>query len=156
MPRPLTPTLSPAAEETIHRFERRYGIASQQFFELYSAGKLDDGEHAQDFSEWAGFYRLKLRREQALKDLSQERLRQLEATAPSGRIPLDPQESLVDASSRVPDEARVHPNDPTLAATFPHHKHEPPDIKHNRSPAPSISFDSPNLPKLIAEIGELS
>ena len=87
-----------AAEETIHRFERRYGIASQQFFELYSADKLDDGEHTEDFSEWAGFYRLKLRREQALKDLSQERLRQLEATAPSGRIPLDPQESLVDAS----------------------------------------------------------
>lgn len=61
-----------AAEETIHRFERRYGIASQQFFELYSAGKLDDGEHAEDFSEWAGFYRLKLRREQALEDLSHQ------------------------------------------------------------------------------------
>ena len=65
-----------AAEETTHRFERRYGIASEQFFELYTAGKLDDGEHAEDFSEWAGFYRLKLRREQALKDLSQQRRRE--------------------------------------------------------------------------------
>ena len=53
-----------AAEETTHRFERRYGIASEQFFELYTAGKLDDGEHAEDFSKWARFYRLKMRREQ--------------------------------------------------------------------------------------------
>jgi len=53
-------------------------------------------------------------------------------------------------------DPQPHPNDPTLAATFPHHKHEPPDIKHNRKPAPGISFESPNLPKLIAEIGQLS
>jgi len=24
-----------------------------------------------------------------------------------------------------------HPNDPSLASTFPHHKHVPPDIKHH-------------------------
>ena len=53
-------------------------------------------------------------------------------------------------------DPQPHPNDPTLAATFPHHKHEPPDIKHNRRPAPGIRFDSPNLPKLIAEIGQVS
>ena len=28
-----------------------------------------------------------------------------------------------------------HPNDPLLTMTFPHHKHVPPDIKHNRHPA---------------------
>lgn len=87
-----------AAEETIHRFERRYGIASEQFHQLYTAGKLDDGEHSEDFSEWAGCYRLKIRREQSLNDLSRERVRQLEATASCGRIPLDPQESMVDAT----------------------------------------------------------
>ena len=48
-----------------------------------------------------------------------------------------------------------HPHDPTLAATFPHHKHLPPDIKHHRVPAPGISFDRPNLPLLIAEIERL-
>ena len=53
-------------------------------------------------------------------------------------------------------DPQPHPNDPTLAETFPHHKHEPPDIKHNRRPASGISFDSPNLPKLIAEIGQVS
>ncbi|MFZ2358331.1 MAG: DUF6516 family protein [Anaerolineae bacterium] len=38
-----------------------------------------------------------------------------------------------------------------LAATFPHHRHEPPDIKHNRRPAPGISFTEPNLRTLIAD-----
>ncbi|MEK7832378.1 MAG: DUF6516 family protein [Acidobacteriota bacterium] len=45
-----------------------------------------------------------------------------------------------------------HPNDPTLAATHPHHKHIPPDIKHNRIPAHGLSFTQPNLPLIVAEI----
>ena len=49
-----------------------------------------------------------------------------------------------------------HPNDPTLAATHPHHKHVPPDIKHHRIPAPGLSFSQPNLPIIIAEIEEQS
>jgi hypothetical protein len=48
-----------------------------------------------------------------------------------------------------------HPNDPTLASTFPHHKHIPPDIKHHRIPAAEISYNRPNLPTLINEIEEL-
>jgi hypothetical protein len=45
-----------------------------------------------------------------------------------------------------------HPNNPSLASTHPHHKHMPPDIKHNRIPAPGLIFSSPNLPFLIEEI----
>lgn len=48
-----------------------------------------------------------------------------------------------------------HPNDPTLASTHPHHKHIPPDIKHNRVPAPRISFTNPNLVRLLQEIEDL-
>ena len=48
-----------------------------------------------------------------------------------------------------------HPNDPTLASSFPHHKHVPPDIKHNRIPAPEISFKQPNLPVLIQAADDL-
>ncbi len=48
-----------------------------------------------------------------------------------------------------------HPNDPALASTMPHHKHIPPDIKHNRVPAPGISFEHANLPALINEIEEI-
>ena len=49
-------------------------------------------------------------------------------------------------------DSQPHPDDPDLASTFPHHKHVPPDIKHNRRPAPHISFDRPNLSILIQEI----
>lgn len=45
-----------------------------------------------------------------------------------------------------------HPNDPSLASTFPHHKHVPPNIKRNRIPAPDMSFTQPNLTVLIQEI----
>ncbi|HXF38356.1 MAG TPA: DUF6516 family protein [Blastocatellia bacterium] len=45
-----------------------------------------------------------------------------------------------------------HPNDETLASTFPHHRHSPPDIKHNRAPAPEMSFTRPNLPVIVREI----
>lgn len=49
-------------------------------------------------------------------------------------------------------DPQPHPDDPSLASTAPHHKHIPPDIKHNRVPAPELRFDSPNLPFLIEEI----
>ncbi len=37
-------------------------------------------------------------------------------------------------------DSQPHPNNPKLASTHPHHKHVPPDIKHNRIPAPGLSF----------------
>ena len=52
-------------------------------------------------------------------------------------------------------DSQPHPNDPTLQSTHPHHKHVPPDIKHNRIPAPNMSFLQPNIPALIEEIEEL-
>jgi hypothetical protein len=50
------------------------------------------------------------------------------------------------------DDSQPHPHDPTLASTHPHHKHIPPDIKHQRVPAPDLNFSEPNLPFLIHEI----
>ncbi len=52
-------------------------------------------------------------------------------------------------------DSQPHPDDSALQATPPHHKHLPPDIKHNRIPAPEMSFSRPNLPILIHEIEEL-
>jgi Family of unknown function (DUF6516) len=48
-----------------------------------------------------------------------------------------------------------HPQDLSLASTFPHHKHIPPEIRRNRVPAPDISFIRPNLPALVQEIEAL-
>ena len=52
-------------------------------------------------------------------------------------------------------DPQPHPNDASLQSTHPHHKHVPPDIKHNRIPAPGMSFTAPNLPALITEVEEL-
>ncbi|MEA3341667.1 MAG: DUF6516 family protein [Chloroflexota bacterium] len=48
-------------------------------------------------------------------------------------------------------DSQPHPETPELASTFPHHLHTPPNIKRNRKPAPGITFQSPNLPALIAD-----
>ncbi|MEW5939346.1 MAG: DUF6516 family protein [Chloroflexota bacterium] len=52
-------------------------------------------------------------------------------------------------------DSQPHPTEPGLQATHPHHKHIPPDIKHNRIPAPKMRFDQPNIPWLIEEAGNL-
>lgn len=52
-------------------------------------------------------------------------------------------------------DSQPHPDEPSLQSTHPHHKHIPPDIKHNRIPAPGMSFSEPNLSKLIREVEAL-
>lgn len=49
-------------------------------------------------------------------------------------------------------DPQPHPSEPSLQSTHPHHKHIPPDIKHNRIPAPNMSFTKPNLPEIIGEV----
>ncbi len=51
-------------------------------------------------------------------------------------------------------DPQPHPQISELAATHPHHKHIPPNMKQNRVPAPGLSFTQPNLPFLIREIEE--
>jgi len=48
-----------------------------------------------------------------------------------------------------------HPQDASLAATFPHHKHVPPDLRRHRVPAPGLSHTLPNLPAILTEIEAL-
>jgi hypothetical protein len=48
-----------------------------------------------------------------------------------------------------------NPNDDSLASTYPHHKHIPPNIKRNRIPAPGINFSEPNLEFILNEIENL-
>jgi hypothetical protein len=52
-------------------------------------------------------------------------------------------------------DPQEHPTDASLASSFPHHQHVPPDIKHHRVPAPHLSFTRPNLPFLIKEVERL-
>ncbi|MFZ5819061.1 MAG: hypothetical protein ACOYYJ_04085, partial [Chloroflexota bacterium] len=62
------------AEQGLRKFERRYWISSDHFYQLYSKGLLDDGENAEDFSEWAGHYKLRQKRLAALEKISSERI----------------------------------------------------------------------------------
>ncbi len=84
------------ADRSLRKFEQRYWISSVRFYELYSQGLLDNGEHRQDFSEWAGYYKLKLKREAALDQLSQQRLEHLRHWATSGVIELAPEEPVLE------------------------------------------------------------
>lgn len=54
------------AEQGLHKFERRYWLSSDHFYDLYSQGLLDDGEQSEEFAEWAGHYKLWLKRQKAL------------------------------------------------------------------------------------------
>ena len=81
-----------AAEEGLHRFERRYWISSEQFFRLYSQGQLDDGENLEDFAEWAGHYKLRQKRLAALEKISDERLGRLRLEGGDRKVQLVPAE----------------------------------------------------------------
>ncbi|MBS1254036.1 MAG: hypothetical protein MAG451_03092 [Anaerolineales bacterium] len=81
-----------AADEITRRFERRYWLSSADFYELYTQGLLDNGEHTEDFALWAGFYEIKLDREQALQELSQQRLQQLRQESEQELIEIEPSE----------------------------------------------------------------
>ncbi len=84
-----------AAEEGLHKFERRYWISSAHFYELYSKGLLDDGENAEDFAEWAGHWKLRQKRQAALEQLSQQRIETLRQQADKQTIRLIPAEPVL-------------------------------------------------------------
>ncbi len=73
------------ADQVLRKFEQRYWISSADFYKLYSQGLLDDGQHREDCSEWAGHYKLK--REAALENLSQQQSDQETCHEPSRNRP---------------------------------------------------------------------
>jgi hypothetical protein len=85
-----------AADEITRRFERHYWLSSADFYELYSQGLLDDGEHTEDFTLWAAFYEIKLDRERDLRQLSRERMRQFREQARSGAVQISPPEPAIE------------------------------------------------------------
>ncbi|HEY85558.1 MAG TPA: hypothetical protein G4N96_10665 [Chloroflexi bacterium] len=83
------------AEAGLHKFERRYWMSSGHFYELYSHGLLDNGDHLEDFAEWSGHYKLERKRKAALEKLSRQRLEQLQRQS-GGIIQLAPQEPVLE------------------------------------------------------------
>ncbi|MBS1250509.1 MAG: hypothetical protein MAG431_02103 [Chloroflexi bacterium] len=66
------------AEQGLRKFERRYWISSDDFYDLYAHGLLDNGENGEDFAEWAGHYKLRQKRLSALKEISSKRVKTLQ------------------------------------------------------------------------------
>ena len=53
----------------LERFERKYGVMSQTFYEVYNAGEEpEDDAWVLDFEEWAGLYEVWCDRQQAYVD----------------------------------------------------------------------------------------
>ena len=90
-----------AADKQLRTFERKYGLNSDVFYELFCQGKLDDGEYEQteDFCIWAGFYEIKQDREKKFVELSRRYIAQLESFAKinNDHFQLLPREKLMKA-----------------------------------------------------------
>ena len=88
-----------AADRTLRKFEQRYWISSEVFYDLYSQGRLDDGENLEDFSEWAGFYKIKQHREELLRQFSRQRIAELSAAGESDQVHLAPKEPVIEVAA---------------------------------------------------------
>ena len=88
-----------AADQALRRFEQRYWLSSDVFFDLYEQGRLDDGENLEDLSEWAGFYRIKLHREELLRQFSLERVTELGLASPDNLVRLESGEPKIEVAA---------------------------------------------------------
>jgi hypothetical protein len=86
------------AEEVLRKFERRFWITSAQFYKLYNEGLLDNGEYTEEFTEWAGFYKLKLKRESAFNAISEENIKRMRRSVTEDSIALVPREPYIEVN----------------------------------------------------------
>jgi hypothetical protein len=71
-----------ALNEQLTKFEKKYGLLSETFYEWYIQGnEPEDDAWVLDFSMWAGFYKIKLERERAYNELLQDALQQKDGVA---------------------------------------------------------------------------
>ena len=87
-----------AADEILRKFEHRYWLGSDVFYDLYSQGLLDDGENSEELAEWAGFYKIKQHREGLLRQFSTERVERLRQTAHGDFVQIRPQEPQIEVA----------------------------------------------------------
>ena len=60
-------------EEELAQLEKRYGLLSVDFYQLYKAGEL---EQSRDFIQWVGYYEAKLDREARYREMMYAYLRE--------------------------------------------------------------------------------
>ena len=87
-----------ALNEDLEAYERKYGVLSATFYESYMSGEEpEDDAWVLDWADWAGAYKIWLRRQeqyrraiQALRGQSQTLARVIERTARHEPIPVAP------------------------------------------------------------------
>lgn len=71
-----------ALNEQLAKFEKKYGLLSEAFYQWYIQGhEPEDDAWVLDFSMWAGFYKIKLARENEYNELLQDALQQEDGLA---------------------------------------------------------------------------
>jgi hypothetical protein len=88
-----------ALEARLRRYEAQYGVASEEFHELYRQGLLDNEglESTTEFARWASAYTMKLERQQSFRELSRRYVSSLRTRASHGAVRLTPSAELQEA-----------------------------------------------------------
>jgi len=87
-----------AFNEDLEAYERKYGVLSETFYESYTSGEEpEDDAWVLDWADWAGAYKILLRRQeqyrraiQTLREQSQTLVGVIERTARHEPIPVAP------------------------------------------------------------------
>lgn len=85
-----------ALETRLRAYERKYGITSADFYQLYEQGLLDDEgfEQSTEFTRWASAYALKQKREAAFAAASQRFVTQMRGVNADRPVHLTPNPAL--------------------------------------------------------------
>jgi hypothetical protein len=88
-----------AIDRELRTYERTYGLASASVYDLFTQGKLDDGdiEETREYGMWAGLYSIRLKRERELIARSDALVRDLAHEGTEGGLHLRPVAELVEA-----------------------------------------------------------
>ncbi len=81
-----------ALDERLREYERKYGMLSEDFYELYVKGELRDEEEEEivDYGGWAAFYKMRMQRKTAYSQKLEAFLRALRRSAPENALILTP------------------------------------------------------------------
>jgi hypothetical protein len=80
-----------------YAYERKYGVTSQDFYDLYQQGLLDDEgfEQSTEFVRWASAYEMQMEREAEFKAQSRAFVTELKQGTPTRAVRLKPNPQLI-------------------------------------------------------------
>jgi hypothetical protein len=81
-----------ALDKKLQEYEEKYGLLSEDFYELYISGALRDEEveEIDEYGSWAAFYKMRQRRKLKYDELKEDVLHTLQASAQGDRVVLTP------------------------------------------------------------------